>query len=135
MPPLDELEIGDVLIAHTDFGRVAAGRERFAFPPPQHHAQIAPRVDLLEGREELTIHFVVGRVVLLGPVVGQDGDAVLDLELHQLITHDIPFDPPRCTLRLGSPALLGPSGEAIMASPITRPLESWRLAGRRDGGS
>ena len=77
-----ELVVGEVDLERPDRTDVATRRERPTLPPPDHGSHVRPGPDLTERGEQLRVHGVIERVVLLVVVVGDGGDAALDLQPH-----------------------------------------------------
>ena len=58
------------------------GRERLALAPPHDRPDVGAGRELVEDREQLRVHLVVERVVLVGVVVGDRRDRAVDFEPH-----------------------------------------------------
>ena len=71
----------------SDGGDIAAGREGLALRPPDDRPHVRARRELAEDLEQPKVHLVVEGVVLLGVVVGDDGDRTVDLQA-DLVGHD-----------------------------------------------
>ncbi len=75
-----QLVVRELDLQVADRPDVTAGGERLAFASPDDGAHLGVRSQLGEDVEELSVHLVVERVVLLGVVVRDDGDRAVDLE-------------------------------------------------------
>jgi hypothetical protein len=78
----------ELVVAHVegvvpDRRHVAPRRPRCADATPDDGPDVGPAGQFAEGGEELVVHVVVERVVLVGVVVDERGDGPVDLEMHR----------------------------------------------------
>ena len=106
-PSRHELVMGEVGPVDADRPDVAARREARALAPPDHRPDLGVGRDPTERGEQLAVHGVVERVVLLGVAVGEDGHPAVHLDLHGSC-HSVPLLPDLWASDVWGPGHLGP---------------------------
>ena len=82
-----ELVVGELDLAAADGAHVSPRRPGRALTPPDHRPHVVTLTELAEDLEQAGVHLVVERVLLVGVVVGDDGDHAVDVQSDPLVAH------------------------------------------------
>src|SRR6266540_209897 len=115
VPPAHQLVVRELGPGVPDRRDVATRRERLALTTPDHRADLGPLLQRSQDVEELRVHVIVERVVLVGVVVRDGRDRPVDVE----------SDPAGHLVVLSAPLLVLRSG-GVPVNYARRPRSSSR---------